>query len=131
MDIDGGPELELVSRIADNEGGLARLVDELYFEYHFCACVAVFKRFVGAWAWPYGLYRPLPYWPYWPVALTVLCLTRTVCKERDAEFDTLNFGWQTHRGGQNFKRWGNRTVDEALALMQRLRRQGVRAHFWV
>ncbi len=39
VDIDGGPELELVSRIADNEGGLASLVDELYFEYHFCTRV--------------------------------------------------------------------------------------------
>ena len=59
MDIDGGPELELVSRIADNEGGLARLVDELYFEYHFCACVAVLKRFMGAWALVWGPFRPL------------------------------------------------------------------------
>ena len=35
VDIDGGPELELVTRVADNEGGVADLIDELYFEYHF------------------------------------------------------------------------------------------------
>ena len=34
IDVDGGPELELVERIA-REPRLYRLVDELYFEYHF------------------------------------------------------------------------------------------------
>jgi len=82
VDIDGDPELELVSRVADDEGGIAALVDELYFEYHYY-------------------------------------------------FDGLNFGWLTHRGGRNYAKWGNRTVDQALALMQRLRYRGVRAHFWV
>ena len=81
VDIDGGPELELVTRVADNEGGVADLIDELYFEYHF-------------------------------------------------RFDGLNFGWLTHKGGRNYQKW-NHTVDDALALMRRLRRRGIRAHFWV
>ena len=29
VDIDGGPELELVERVADNEGGIASLIDEV------------------------------------------------------------------------------------------------------
>ena len=74
VDIDGGPELELVTRVADNEGGIAELIDELYFEYHF-------------------------------------------------RFDGLNFGWLTHKGGRNYQKW-NHTVDDALALMRRLRRRG-------
>jgi hypothetical protein len=48
----------------------------------------------------------------------------------DFFFDGLNFGWLTHRGGVNEKRW-NHTVDDALLLMRRLRERGVRAHFWI
>jgi hypothetical protein len=35
VDVDGGPELEIVRAIADDVNGVASLVDELYFEYHF------------------------------------------------------------------------------------------------
>lgn len=80
VDIDGGPELELVQRIAADPELYTR-VDELYFEYHFY-------------------------------------------------FDGLNFGWQTHHGGANEKRW-NHTVDDALRLLRRLREHGIRAHFWI
>ena len=73
MDIDHGPELPVVRAIA-NEPALARLVDELYFEYHF-------------------------------------------------HFDGRDFGWG--------KIDESLTADEALALMQKLRRQGIRAHYWI
>ena len=43
-------------------------------------------------------------------------------------FDNLNFGWQSQKGGQHYT---TRTVDDALALMQRLRRVGVRSHWWI
>jgi hypothetical protein len=33
VDVDGGPELEIVRAIADDVNGVASLVDELYFEY--------------------------------------------------------------------------------------------------
>ena len=66
---------DFVRAIAD-EPELARLVDELYFEYHFY-------------------------------------------------FDGLDFGW-----GQLGMDESN-TADDALELMQRLRRQGIRAHFWI
>ena len=46
-------------------------------------------------------------------------------------FDGKNFGWLTHKGGANYKRWGRHSVDDALRLMRRLRERGVRAHFWV
>ena len=81
IDIDGGPEMDLVHRIAENEAGVALLIDELFFEYHFY-------------------------------------------------FDGLNFGWLTHRGGTNYRKW-NHTVDDALGLMRRLRMLGIRAHFWI
>lgn len=82
VDIDGGPELEIVQAIADNRDGIAALVDELFFEYHFY-------------------------------------------------FDNRNFGWATHRAGQNYRLWGNHSVDDALRLMRRLRERGIRAHFWI
>lgn len=73
VDIDGGPELPVVHAIA-NDPTLMKLVDELYFEYHFY-------------------------------------------------FDGIDFGWGA-MDPQN-------TADDALALMQKLRKGGVRAHFWI
>lgn len=78
VDIEGqfdGPELEIVQRIA-NTPALSRLVDELFFEYHF-----------------------------W--------------------FDGMDFGW----GNISAAKQG--TVEDALSLMRKLRRAGVRSHFWI
>lgn len=72
IDIDGGPELQIVEAIA-NRPELAAVVDELLFEYHF-----------------------------W--------------------FDGLHFGWKPNH---------SETVDDALDLMHKLRRAGVRSHFWI
>ena len=35
---------------------------------------------------------------------------------------------QSQRGGRNYV---NDTVDDALALMTKLRRRGIRAHWWI
>ena len=43
-------------------------------------------------------------------------------------FDDLNFGWDSQRGGKNYV---EDTVDDAMALMSQLRRNGVRAHWWI
>ena len=40
-------------------------------------------------------------------------------------FDGFDFGWGANKDNQTT------TVDEMLALMRRLREQGIRAHFWV
>jgi len=74
VDIDGGPELEIVEALA-RRPELSRLVDELFFEYHF-------------------------------------------------DFDGCNFGWGPGP-------WNGRNVDTALDLMFRLRKAGIRAHFWI
>ena len=87
MDIDGGPELEIVEAIAARDD-LASLVDEIFFEYHFD---------FGGLAGP---------------------------------------GWLIRRPGsrgrrRRFEIETNATVDDALALMRRLRERGIRSHFWV
>ena len=84
VDIDGSmdTELHIVNAIADTPA-LARLVDEVYFEYHFYA-----KDIPGS-------------------------------------------GWQMQNTNKSRARYTNTTVDDALELMQRLRRRGVRSHFWV
>ena len=84
VDIDGsGPvELEIVKAIADNPD-ISRLVDEVYFEYHFYSA-------------------------------------------------DVSFGWRMQRTNASERAtYTNDTVDDALALMQRLRARGVRSHFWV
>ena len=43
-------------------------------------------------------------------------------------FDDLDFGWHSGKGMPGAV---DETVDDALWLMQRLRRKGIRAHFWV
>ena len=72
---DHGPELPIVREII-KQPELARLVDELYFEYHFY-------------------------------------------------FDGIDFGWGVTRPSNQD------SVDEALELMQKLRRLGIRSHFWI
>lgn len=74
VDIDHGPEMQVVHALA-KVPELTRLVDELFFEYHF-------------------------------------------------DFDGIDFGW-----GKDIDRTA--TVDDALALMRKLREQGVRSHFWI
>ena len=79
VDIDHVPtEIPLVQAIADRKD-ISRLVDEIFFEYHFY-------------------------------------------------FDNLDFGWQTQHGGGSYT---TKTVDDALALMQKLRRRGIRSHWWI
>ena len=78
LDIDYVPvEMAIMTRIGRPE--VARLVDELMFEYHF-------------------------------------------------NFDNLDFGWHSQVGGKNHV---NDTVDDALAVMLKMRKLGVRAHFWI
>ena len=43
-------------------------------------------------------------------------------------FDNLTFGWDTHHGGRH---QNELTVDDALGLMQTLRKKGVRSHWWI
>lgn len=81
VDIDGGPELEIVRGILGNASTLA-LVDEIFFEFHF-----------------------------W--------------------FDNMDFGWNTRKGGKNWRKSGHYTVDDALRLFRQFRERGVRAHFWI
>ena len=81
IDTSHSTELDIVRAIADNPV-LTRLVDEVYFEYHFLA-------------------------------------------------DNLTIGWQTQNWNQSEIHYTTDTVDDALGLMQRLRRRGVRSHFWV
>lgn len=83
VDIDGAMETELtfVRSIADNPN-LSRLVDELFFEYHFLA-------------------------------------------------DNLTIGWNMQQHNASQPRYTTDTVDDALELLQRLRRNGVRSHFWI
>jgi len=78
LDIDNVPAEQAIMRHIGRPQ-IARLVDELFFEYHF-------------------------------------------------NFDNLNFGWQSQIGGVHHV---NDTVDDALRLMQSMRRKGVRAHFWI
>lgn len=82
IDIDGGPELQIVETIA-NRPDLYVLIDEMYFEYH-----------------------------YW--------------------YDGKKFGW--HKSKFNGGLQPSPTsfnVDTALALFDKLRRVGIRAHFWI
>lgn len=87
VDIGGGPELAIVEAIAERPE-LAKLVDEIFFEYHF---------------WFDGLVGP---------------------------------GWLMRRPGEKHRKnrfaiQTNATVDDALALMRKLRNRGIRSHFWV
>ena len=55
--------------------------------------------------------------------------------ELTALVDDFYFEWHYHFDGRDFG-WGQvdarmNKVDDALALMQKLRRRGVRAHWWV
>ena len=73
LDIDNSAIEHSIIKAILEDPSVTRLVDELFFEYHF-------------------------------------------------EFDDVDFGWvETGKG---------HTVDDALALMRRLRERGVRAHFW-
>jgi hypothetical protein len=76
VDIDGGPELQIVETIA-NRPDLSVLVDEMYFEYHYY-------------------------------------------------YDGRNFGW-----GKLTAQKSHANVDHAIALMHKLRKAGVRVHFWI
>ncbi len=78
VDIDNGPELQIVEAIASRPD-LAAIIDELFFEYHF-----------------------------W--------------------FDGLDFGWGEDPSPPGD---GRHTIDTAIALFTKLRKAGVRAHFWI
>lgn len=43
----------------------------------------------------------------------------------DVKVEGLNNGWTRDNG------MADKTVDDALHLMHRMRRQGIRSHFWV
>ena len=82
LDADNGPELQIAETIA-NRPDLYKLIDEMYFEYH-----------------------------YW--------------------YDDLEFGWSHTINDNEMPR--SRTsfnVDTALELFNKLRRVGVRVHFWI
>ena len=82
LDIDGGPELQIVETIA-NRPDLYVLIDEMYFEYH-----------------------------YW--------------------YDGKRFGWgKTINDGAMTRSATSFNVDHALALFDKLRRVGIRVHFWI
>tara|TARA_B100000497_G_C7670941_1_gene404922 strand:- start:271 stop:1380 length:1110 start_codon:yes stop_codon:yes gene_type:complete len=82
VDIDGGPELQIVETIA-NRPDLYILIDEMYFEYH-----------------------------YW--------------------YDGREFGWpKTINDGAMTRSATSFNVDHALALFDKLRRVGIRGHFWI
>ena len=82
IDIDNGPELQIVETIA-NRPDLYVLIDEMYFEYH-----------------------------YW--------------------YDGKRFGWdKTINDGHMAINATSFNVDHALALFDKLRRVGIRMHFWI
>ena len=118
VDIDHTPiELSVVKAIAEDPR-LTALVDELFFEFHFWfdgldfgwgggapavpAAPSVQRRIIGR-----GHGRGL-------AARTATDARRL--DETRAESDALRL---------------NRTVDDALRLMRKLRERGVRAHFWI
>lgn len=82
LDADNGPELQIAETIA-NRPDLYKLIDEMYFEYH-----------------------------YW--------------------YDDLEFGWsQTINDNEMPRSRTSFNVDIALELFNKLRRVGVRVHFWI
>jgi len=58
----------------------------------------------------------------------ITALVDEVYFEYHFDFDDLDFGWHSQKGGESHV---NDTVDDALALMSELRRAGVRSHFWI
>ena len=111
VDIDHtATELSIVKAILASDT-LVRLVDELYFE---CAEMLQPTHALSA-------YTHAPF----TGPSSHLCSQSLSLRRYHFTFDGLDFGW----GGA--KKTHGHTVDDALALMQALRRKGVRAHFWI